>query len=469
MENESEASPMTGNRPARSPASTRATHPTRGEPATTGVSRRSVLIGALGGAGVVLGAGSLTSCVSPAAVAGGSELVRFWNLFSGGDGILMVDLINEVRQDLPDLTVQPVTLAWGAPYYTKLAMASAGGRGPEVAIMHMSRLAGYAPGGLLDPWDLDLLAELDVSEEDFNPSVWERAQYNGEVYAIPLDTHPFIVFYNTDIAEQAGLLGPDGQMVPLDSPEAFLEAGRAMQEITGEYGVAFGYLGGGEAWRFFWSLYPQTGAEIDLSGDEVQMDREAAVMVVEFMKQVLDGTIANPADDYPAAIASFVSGRSGMILSGEWELPTYRDAGIPFDAMPFPTIYDEPAGLGDSHSFVLPHQNNVDASRRGASHQFVAAMLKNSLLWAKAGHIPAYQPVTETSEYAELVPQSHYVEAGEYIAFDPPAWFTGSGSTFQEQMAQSLQTTLFGGASAEEAVDQMIDQMNTFLATPNPA
>lgn len=460
-------------RPARSPASTRhlaRRHPAREEPATTGVSRRSVLMGALGGTGVLLGAGSLTSCISPAAVAGGPQLVRFWNLFSGGDGILMVDLLNEVREDLPEITIESVTLAWGAPYYTKLAMASAGGRSPEVAIMHMSRLAGYAPGGLLDPWNLDLLAELGINETDFAPQVWERAQYEGQVYAIPLDTHPFIVFYNTDIAEQAGLLGDDGQMVPLDSPEAFLEAGRAMQEVTGEYGISFGFVGdAAQGWRLFYSLYPQTGASIDLTGDEVQIDRDAAVQVVELMQQMIDGTIANPDDNYDSAIAAFVSGRSGMILSGEWELPTFQRADIPFDAMPFPNLFGEPAGYGDSHSFVLPHQNEIDESRREASHKFVASMLKNSLIWAQAGHIPAYQPITESTAYAELQPQANYVEAGENVVFDPAAWFTGAGSTFQLQMSQALQTALNGEATAEQAVDQMIEQMNTFLDTPNPA
>jgi len=84
-------------------------------------------------------------------------------------------------------------LAWGTPYYTKLAMASAGGRSPDLAIMHLSRLAGYAPGGLLDPWDTDLLAEFGVTEQDFPAVAWQRSQHRGRLFAVPLDTrahHP---------------------------------------------------------------------------------------------------------------------------------------------------------------------------------------------------------------------------------------------------------------------------------------
>src|SRR5690625_841464 len=98
-----------------------------------------------------------------------------------------------VHKQAPQLRIEPTTLAWGPPSYTKLAMASVGGRAPETAIMHLSRLPGYAPGGLLEPFDLDLLAEFDVQPEDFVPELWSRGQYDGATYAVPLDTHPFIV------------------------------------------------------------------------------------------------------------------------------------------------------------------------------------------------------------------------------------------------------------------------------------
>jgi multiple sugar transport system substrate-binding protein len=433
-----------------------------------GLSRRSLLLGA----GGLVGAGALAGCGGNPLVAAddGGTLVRFWNLLSGGDGVLLQELLDEVRQEMPGADIENITLAWGGPYYTKLAMASAGGRSPEVAILHMARLPGYAPGGLLDPWDLDLLAELGVREEDFAPVVWERAQYEGQVFAIPLDTHPFILFYNTEVAEQAGLLGEEGRLAGLDSPEAFLEAARAMAEVTGEFGVSYGYVGdAAQAWRGFFTFYRQTGADMDLSGEEVELDRDAAVQVVEFMQELFTPPVANPDDDISAGIAAFVAGRTGMLFSGDWELRTMQNAGLPFDAVPIPPLFGQPAAYADSHSFVLPTQLAVDEERRQATHQFVAHMLQRSLLWAEAGHIPSFQPVTESEEYAELTPQAHYVEAGENVVFDPAAWFTGSGANFQLRMSQAMQEGFQGDATAEQVVDEMTTIINTFLATPNPA
>jgi multiple sugar transport system substrate-binding protein len=438
-------------------------------PGRRGLSRRTLLSGALAGAGL-LGAGGLSGCGNPLAQAADGTLIRFWNLLSGGDGVLLQELLDIVRGEMPRADIRNITLAWGAPYYTKLAMASAGGRGPEVAILHMARLPGYAPGGLLDPWDMDLLAEYEVTPGQFTDAVWERTQYQGQTYAIPLDTHPFVLFYNTDIAEQAGLLGPDGRLVEITSPEEFLEAGRAMQQITGEYGLSYGTRNDvAQAWRGFFTFYRQTGAELDLSGEEVQLNRGAAVRVVEFLQAIFDGTVANPNDDIDAGIAAFVAGRTGMLFSGDWEVPTMQDAGLPFDVAPIPTVFEEPAAYADSHSFVLPTQLAVDEERRRTTHEFVGRMLQNSLLWAEAGHIPAYQPVVESVEYQELVPQAHYAEVAGYVVFDPAAWFTGSGSNFQNRMSQILQSAIIEGVEAEQVVDLMVAEMNTFLATPNPA
>src|ERR1700710_1934442 len=249
-------------------------------------------------------------------------------------------MIDAVQKDVPGLQVDSTVLAWGSPYYTKLAMASAGGRAPDMAIMHLSRLAGYAPGGLLDPWDTDLLAEFGVTERDFPAAAWKRAQYRGALYALPLDTHPFIVFYNADVAGKAGLLDSAGALKPITSPQAFLDAGRALAAASGGIGVAYGYQADtGQAWRVFYALYCQAAGERDLSGRTVRIDQGAAAQVVDFVHQMLDGTIADPTAGYQTALAEFDAGRAGLILSGEWELPGFEAAGFPLGAAPFPTLF----------------------------------------------------------------------------------------------------------------------------------
>ncbi|MFB4426482.1 extracellular solute-binding protein [Streptomyces sp. QL37] len=442
---------------------------TPGSGPAPGIGRRRFLRHGTAGAGALLAMSPLAGCSSPASASGASAL-SVWDLFQGGDGMLMNDMIKAVSQGPEGFRIDRTILDWGPSYYTKLAMSAAGGRASDVAVLHLSRLAGYAPGGLLDPFDLDLLAEFGVTEKDFTPAVWSRTKHQGRVYAIPLDVHPFIVFYDRKAAGQAGLLDAEGELAPMGSPKALLEAGKALADVTGKSGILFGHVTDtAQSWRQFAALYAQTGAAFTLpDGGPAEIDTDAAVQVVSFMQQLFDGR-TNPNNlDYNSALAGFLGGRGGMAMLGEWELPTLQKSGIPLGAAPFPQVFGRPAVYTDSHSFVLPHQSDPDPARRREAHRYVARILKQSLTWASAGHIPAYQPVLAEPEYAALKPQSSYADAGDVAVLDPPNWFAGAASNFQNRMCQPLQSALLGNTSAEKAVRQMVREANTLLRQPNP-
>lgn len=321
-----------------------------------GIGRRRLLTAALASGGALLGAGALSGCGS--APAADESTVRLWDLFSGADGGLLNDMVRKARRDMPGTRIERTVLEWGTPYYTKLAMASAGGRGPDVAVSHMSRLAGYAPSGLLDPWDLDVLAEYGVSQGDFTEAVWSPTRYQGRTYAIPLDTHPFIMFFHPGPAAKAGLLTKDGTLdtEAFSSPDRFLAAGRELAEASGKQGIAFGYVTDtAQGWRLFYGLYRQTGGAFELpEGGPAKVDVDRMAEVIAFMAKIVDGKTNPKQLDYAAAMASFTNRQTAMILSGEWELGTYRAADPEVNAAPFPTVFGTPAVYADSHSFVLP-------------------------------------------------------------------------------------------------------------------
>jgi hypothetical protein len=208
-------------------------------------------------------------------------------------------------------------------------MASAGGSPPELAIMHASRVPGYAPGGLIDPWDMSLLAEHGVTAESFAPRIWDKSQHDGQGVLHCTGFHPFVMFYNTDIAGKAGVLGANGQLQVVSSPQDFLAMAREMQKVTQAHGLSFGYLGSGsQMWRLFYTLYKQHGADMELTpGQPMKADRDAAVESLEFMASLFDDTVAAKSGDIGTGIAEFARGGSGMLFSGVWELPTFKKAG----------------------------------------------------------------------------------------------------------------------------------------------
>lgn len=441
-------------------------------PSRPGLSRRNLLVGGAALLGGAFAVGGLAGCstVGGATGAGGVAPLDFWHLLSGGDGVKMSTLVDQANAENPGFHATQTVLAWGTPYYTKLAMASAGGRAPDVAIMHASRVPGYAPGGLLDPWDVEKLASYGLREADFPPAVWQAGFSGDELYSIALDSHPFILLYNTDIAERAGVLGDDGRLVEITSPERFLEVANAMQEVTGKHGASWGYLNdGAQLWRMFYTFYKQLGAEMVLrEGGTVEYDEAAAVTALEFMQKLTDGTAMATASDIQSGIAEFVSGESGMLFTGVWEVPSAQNAGIPFDASIIPTLFGTPAVYADSHAFVLPRQSTIDATKREDVYKMVSTILKDSISWAEAGHIPAYRPVVDSSAYAELRPQANYAEAADYLNYDPPAWFSGSGSDFQTYFLDTVQSVVLAKDDAAAGMRAFVDRVNTQLSRPAP-
>ncbi|WP_033105892.1 extracellular solute-binding protein [Microbacterium profundi] len=417
------------------------------------------------------GAALLAGCAPGQVSASDTQTLQFWHLLSGGDGVTMSSLLDGVNDAQDAYRIRPTVLAWGTPYYTKLAMAGAGGRAPDVAIMHATRVNGWAPGGLLDDWDLDRLADLGVDKSTFPAPIWEKGFVGDRLFSVALDAHPFVMMFNTDVCDAAGVLDTDGRLQETASPEEFLDQLRTVSGTAEGHALSYGYLGdGAQMWRLFYGLYAQHGLAIELPlGGKAVIDKDAAVESLTFMQTLLDGEIAAAQNDYGSAIAEFATGKSGMLFTGVWELRTMQNAGIPFDAAMFPTLYGTPAVYADSHSFVLPRQANADETKRELTYQFVADLLKGSIGWAEAGHIPAYLPVTESPEYADLIPQAHYAEAAEHVVYDPTAWFTGSGSSFQEDFGAAVQGVLLSGDDPAAAIDRFESRVNTMLAQPNPA
>jgi multiple sugar transport system substrate-binding protein len=425
------------------------------------ISRRRLL----SGAAALAGGGLLLGCAPGASRP--SDDLAYWHLLTGGDGTVMAGLVDAVNAANLGFHATQTVLAWGAPYYTKLAMASAGGRAPDVAIMHASRLAGYAPGGLLEPWDLDLLADAGLHESDFPPLVWEKCHYDGELYAIALDSHPFVLYYNTEHAQKAGVTEA---LRTMKSPEDFTEVATKLQKVTGKHGLSYGYLGdGAQMWRLFYTFYRQTGAEMKLvPGQPAQVDEAAAVKALTFIRSLLNDTIASRSGDGGTATSEFLHGESGMFLGGVWELPVLKDAKMPVDAMPIPTLFGTPAAYADSHTFVLPRQSKVSPERRKHVYTMVAEILKRSVKWADGGHIPAYQPVTKSAEYQALKPQSNYAGIPAYVNYDPDVWFSGAGSDFQNYFGENVQNVFLGSGDPAAGFDGFVKRLNVLLDRPQP-
>ncbi|MGW5860658.1 extracellular solute-binding protein [Streptomyces sp. NPDC055239] len=431
-------------------------------------SRRGVL-GSIGALAVAGSFGLAAANRSASAIASDADVrVRYWNLFSGGDGANMIAMLDAFRAANPQVDVKDSTLQWGNPYYTKLAMAASGNRAPDLAVMHLGRIPGFAPGQLLDPWDVRLLAKYGVREADFNPVLWKRAVVDGKLYGLPLDIHAQLCFYRKDVCEKAGLLGANGDLAKVTSTEDWFKALKAAKKaVKGDvHTIGIKADEPNFSWWFFLSFYTQLGGTcLSADGRDVTLDTDKATQVLEFLRRHLT-------DGYSTAIGiadgeSFVNG-SAFTWEGNWSVPVFSGAKLTYGATPLPPVFGEPATHTESHCFVLPHQSQRGGATNEGAHQLAAYVVKNATAWARGGHIPAYLPTLDDKKYMALKPQSEYVSAMDHMAVEPPAWFAGSTGLLAQRIGPVIASSNVGSAKPDATARRMKGVLEKLVAMKNP-
>lgn len=440
-----------------------------------GLSRRAVLGGGLAlGAGLL--GGGMSGCSTLAAGVAGTEVapgtVTYWNLFGGGDGARMQAMEDAYRAAPGTPGLQAATFTWGNPYYTKVSLATLGDAPPDVAVAHLTRSTNLAQAGLLAEITDDVLAVAGLRAADFNQKAWQAQEVEGRSYAIPFDTHPFVCYYNVEVCDRAGLLDSDGALRPIQGVDGWESALRAAREVTGAFGASVATIADpATSWRWFQSLYSQRAGSTPWLGDggrELTYDRELTLDTLDHIQSLTQQGLMPTNTDYAGSQTLMFSGQSAFYFQGEWEITTAQSIeGLEFGMVPVPVLYDQPAQQGDSHTFVLPAMERSDEQLQRAMG-FVRSMLDQSLTWAKGGHIPAYLPALQSEEYRALEPQSNYAEAADTVVYDAPAWYSGSGSTFENIIGAQIGLVQQGLASPAAALESARSQLLTYANTPSP-
>jgi multiple sugar transport system substrate-binding protein len=436
------------------------------------LTRRELLRGTAAATALGLVGLGTTGCGGLAPGRDSSGSLDYWNLFGGGDGVRMTQMLDGFRAANPGIELSAVTLAWGNPYYTKLSLATLGEKPPDVAISHLTRMKNLVAADLLEELRPEDLARHGISADKFTERAWQAGLVDGRAYAIPMDTHPFVMFYNTDVCAKAGLLDPAGALTPLDTPEKFTDAMRRAKEASGGYGGVVAINNDTSTpWRMFQSLYSQLGGEtLADEGRRVVIDDAKATQVLTFLQSLTsDGLF--PADiDYQGAIATFANGQAGFYFEGEWEISTYQTAKMPFSMTLFPNLYGGAryAVQADSHTLVIPRQPTRDPAQVDRSLLLVRSLLDQSKTWAEGGHVPTWLPFRDSAEYQAMTPQSNYAAAADGAVYDPDGWYSGSGSNFEIVTGSAIATVLAGQRSPADALAQMRGQLETLSTTASP-
>jgi ABC-type glycerol-3-phosphate transport system substrate-binding protein len=138
----------------------------------------------------------------------------------------LADMVTEVH---PEITVELQTTPW-SDYWTKLPVLAASGQLADIVAMQSLRMPNFY--SLLEPLD-QRIADDGFDIDAFDSSIVGGMSNDGVVYGLPYDVGPWMMFYNKDQFEEAGLDLPQ----PGWTLEEFKTAAQALTK-DGKYGFA---------------------------------------------------------------------------------------------------------------------------------------------------------------------------------------------------------------------------------------
>ena len=302
------------------------------------------------GAIVTVATLALAGCAgggSPEANAGSTLTV--WVDANRADAIK--DVVKTFEED-NGVTVKIVQKEFGDTLREDFIKQVPTGKGPDVVVGAHDWLGGWVQNGVVAPLTVDNAA-------DFVPVATQAMSYEGQQYGLPVSIENIALIRNTD-------LDPE-------SHATFDEMIATGQDLVDSGKVEFPFIVQVGENSDPYHLYPiqtsfgapvfGTNADGSYNPDDLQLANaggdEFAAKLVEWGKS----GVLNTAVDGDIAIENFVNKKAPYIITGPWNLPRIKEAGINYAIEAVPSAGGEP-----SQPFV------------GVQGFFVSAKSANALL-----------------------------------------------------------------------------------------
>jgi len=260
----------------------------------------------------------------------GDKTVEFWQFWTDPDAKAVIEqAVAEFEKDHPGTKVRITDLTWNEGHQ-KIVSAFAAGRPPDLLELGSDWIAEFAAEGVL----LDLTAEKAKTEGMFvgwSPAMWEK-----KCYALPWYLGTRVLFMNCELCR---LVGMECSKPPI-TWESLIQWAEALRNL----GAQAGWFGSNapEKHRLYKKFLPflwsNGGRIISEDGNFSVLDSELAITALDYYIRLVN---ISTIEKQGVLDEMFVSGRLGMVVSGDWlykrlrnteNAPEFRLTMLPYPA-----------------------------------------------------------------------------------------------------------------------------------------
>lgn len=261
----------------------------------------------------------------------------------------------------PEFTVQTTQIASG-DFETTIITQLAAGDAPDLLPVFTNMIPPLVDAGLLEPLD-ECLARTTFADR-LLPSV-SVAEFDGQIYGVPLTMSPWSLVYNQQLLDEAGVDLPT-------TVEEFYDAAKAVQENTdADWGYAFHTDTSNVLLSYIVTMQWSLGFGSDWSQNDGSITADSAenIEAMTWLQRFLDEGISPQGLDVVTARNLFLEGEVAFMFEGPWLMTQVKSEkpdlypNVGYGVLPTPTH----AAITGGAFYVIP----VEAQHKDAACDYL--------------------------------------------------------------------------------------------------
>jgi multiple sugar transport system substrate-binding protein len=349
----------------------------------------------------ILIAGLLAGCRQKkadisSAVSSVKEII-FFTIGDESEQVVWDALFDNFNAKHPDIHIikQHIPGEW-EDYVMKLTAMIAAGTPPDFSRMGVAYVPQFSSRDQLT--ELSGYISRDMNMADYNKAVFDQCKIDGKTFGLPVGIYTLNVYYNKTLFDAAGIPYPSTDWNNPWTLDEFLDIARKLTKGSGptkQYG-------------FYANLHPERtppfyfsagGDVFNADHTKVTMDQKPMLDTYKMLQGLINEGIA-PDMLLGRTMTNeqlFMSDRLGMIVEGDWMLPSYaRNKDFRFGVAPIPK------GSAGATSVVFLDQYVLLSGAKNQEESWIAIryLLEKDAQELKVKYsttgIPLYQPVIDS-------------------------------------------------------------------------
>jgi multiple sugar transport system substrate-binding protein len=373
-------------------------------------------------------------------------------------------LKNRFEELHPNITVKLEHIT--GDYYPPLLTQIAGGNAPDVFYIGEAMVSSLADKGVL----MDLMPYAKKDNVDFNAYFEEILKPVGvdenKMWAFPKDTTPYMMYYNKDLFDKAGVEYPTEDW----TWKEFEEKAKALTITENGKKTQYGFAQDLGWTAYMTAIYRNGGNILSEDHKSFALDDPKTMEALEWFKDLMykDGGVSPSPEGLKSLGVGqqdlFNSQKAAMISGGRWISFFIKDVKAKWGVVPFPKNSDDAASPLLFVTLAAPKATK-HPKEAWEFIKFVTSEEGQKINASTGLGMPVLKSVTESGEWLQAgEPKEHIdiytnqMNQARNLPFHPQ-W----GKTIDELAARELDKFFRNKATVEDTVKKIAEEGNPEL------